>query len=71
MSEMFKIHEEDSKEYFYTVADRKNQITFDKFLEYMNAMTPQEKWFLFIKFIKYKMLNSVKSVIFFLAEDRG
>ena len=41
MGVLFKIHEDDAMEYFQTVADRKNQINFQRFKEYMNAMVPQ------------------------------
>ena len=37
-----KIRPEDSLEYFKTVADRKNQISFDKFNDYMNAVMIKE-----------------------------
>jgi hypothetical protein len=42
MAVLFKIHESEALDYFHTVADRKNQINYEKFHEYMNAMIPQK-----------------------------
>lgn len=45
MAVCLKLPESDAKEYFLSVANLKNQITRDKFKDYMNAVQPKE-WFL-------------------------
>jgi len=42
MTQSMKLPEKEAKDYFLSVADLKNQITKDKFREYMNSVAPKK-----------------------------